>query len=401
MGFGIEMAERMAGVCADAPEVTNGKLKLAIGYQADGYISIAPDQSAKLTYEDGSVSEIRVSRTLERYPHAMSANIIAEWMRVLKEHGKIVITVTDFDKVCALYASDKSTAVNIEELVYGRQGESCEAFGSCYNEAKMRSLFHFAGGRSVIRLPDDGTVSLTMQAEKAKRYKLTGVGGIMSMPRLDFTDCATAVMDVTFKFGIGFLRRQGTNWGQTMTRALEGICNDSSKRYALTVDFDTLFTPDDVEELYRIIEENPHIDALAGLQMIREADFAIVSVKKNETENSPTVSRADLHSDAMPVATAHFGLTMIRLDSLRKLPRPWFVHVPDADGRWDGPGKIDDDINFWRKWEEAGFTLYQANLVRLGHMELVAKWPDRNLKPLYQGMNDYRANGKPQEVSAW
>ena len=45
----------------------------------------------------------------------------------------------------------------------------------------------------------------------------------------------------------------------------------------------------------------------------------------------------------MPARLAHFGLTLLRVERLLKLERPWFYGKPDADNSW-GEGRVDDDI---------------------------------------------------------
>ena len=95
--------------------------------------------------------------------------------------------------------------------------------------------------------------------------------------------------------------------------------------------------------------------------------------------------------------TAHFGLTALRTDCLRKLAKPWFLATPDADGNW-GDGRVDEDVNFWHGWAKAGFTLYQANKVRLGHMQWIISWPGKAFAPCHQLMGNYTTNGKHPTV---
>jgi hypothetical protein len=97
------------------------------------------------------------------------------------------------------------------------------------------------------------------------------------------------------------------------------------------------------------------------------------------------------------VPTAHFGLTLIRADKLRALPKPWFHSVPSPAGDWND-GHVDEDIEFWRKWGRAGNSLYLANRVAIGHAELMVRWPGEDLQVRFQSMTDFQTKGVPDEV---
>ena len=57
---------------------------------------------------------------------------------------------------------------------------------------------------------------------------------------------------------------------------------------------------------------------------------------------------------------------------------------------------VDDDIYFWRQWEKAGKTLYNANRVVVGHLELMIKWPGRDLNTFHQRVADFWRDGPPK-----
>jgi hypothetical protein len=112
--------------------------------------------------------------------------------------------------------------------------------------------------------------------------------------------------------------------------------------------------------------------------------------------------------DLTKLWTAHFGLTVIRAASLRKLPKPWFNGVPDAEGGWGDErtdksggriaGRTDPDIWFWLQMEKAGQQVFSANRVVVGHMELVINWPDGRMRPQFQYLDKWHKSGKPQGV---
>ena len=130
--------------------------------------------------------------------------------------------------------------------------------------------------------------------------------------------------------------------------------------YALTIDFDSMFTPKHIERLVSLIANNDHIDALAAIQPKRGCGTVLASMDKETT----------LEWDGSPikVASAHFGLTVIDLKKLEGVAKPWFRAQPDENGDWIG-NKIDDDVWFWKQWNEAGNSVYVDPGTRLGHLE--------------------------------
>ena len=116
--------------------------------------------------------------------------------------------------------------------------------------------------------------------------------------------------------------------------------------------------------------------------------------ENNNTANGIRVPVTDLAKDTMPALHAHFGLTLIRTDALKRCKKPWFIHHPDEDGSW-GEGRVDEDIHFWTNWHDSGNTLHIANHVTVGHIELVVSWPDRQMRSRPQFVNDYNNHGKP------
>jgi hypothetical protein len=59
----------------------------------------------------------------------------------------------------------------------------------------------------------------------------------------------------------------------------------------------------------------------------------------------PDVKRDYFEGDLSKIATGHFGLTLFRASTLKKLPHPWFLPDPDKDGLWE-KDRVDEDIYF-------------------------------------------------------
>lgn len=220
------------------------------------------------------------------------------------------------------------------------------------------------------------------------------VAAVLSIPRLCFSESMFRTLEAFRKLRIGVTKSTGVFWSQCLSRLMEPHLEDGTE-FILTVDYDTVFEADDVRELVRLMLANPHADAVFATQVGRDRDAVLLTIKGADGKNQGQVRReAVTDADLLPVSTGHFGLTLIRTASLAKLPRPWFHAQPGEDGRW-GEGRVDDDISFWRGWEKAGLTLYQANRVRVGHLQQVVTWPTPELKAVHQYVPEYTSGGKP------
>ncbi len=227
---------------------------------------------------------------------------------------------------------------------------------------------------------------------------IIGTVAVMSMPRYGFTDPLICLMEMTSKMQIPVFIRRGVFWHSSLTESFEmAMEQHPTCQYLMAIDFDTVFQINHVLELHRLMNENPDVDALFPSQIGRERDEALLTVKGENGNNSPLVSRADVDAELLNARTGHFGLTLIRTDALRKLPKPWFNAIPAKNGGW-GDGRIDADIYFWRLMEQAGMRVCQANTVRVGHWQEIISWPDKNLEPIHQYANAYRREGPPAEI---
>jgi len=104
----------------------------------------------------------------------------------------------------------------------------------------------------------------------------------------------------------------------------------------------------------------------------------------------------EFEPDLTPIETGHFGMTLIKLKALQDIPKPWLWSQPGLSGDWDDD-KIDADIYFWKKWREHNKTIYQANHIKLGHLQVVSTWPTNDWQIKHQYLNDWAENGKPKE----
>lgn len=163
----------------------------------------------------------------------------------------------------------------------------------------------------------------------------------------------------------------GVFYGQCMQIMLEDLCTQDVD-YAITIDFDSMFTAGHIQRLLNIISSYDYVDAIAALQPKRGSG-SVLAAMSQETE---------LEWDGKPikVTSAHFGLTVIDLSKLRDVPKPWFRSQPDENGRWTDDKKIDDDVWFWKQWFDSGRTCYVDPGCRLGHLEEMISVYDETMK---------------------
>ena len=229
-----------------------------------------------------------------------------------------------------------------------------------------------------------------------RRPKLK-IGAAMSVPRLGFTDSSTCIFEALTPLKMPIYKEQGVFWEQCLERALEHYV-DAGMDAVLTIDYDTIFTADDVLTLIRLMEENPDVDALVPVQQGRGMDTPLLSIKQPSGRRLEKCPPEMFASDLTKITTGHFGLTLIRTSALLDMPHPWFHGQPDAEGRW-GPTKTDADITFWRKMAKHSKRACLANRVTIGHGagDVIIR-PSERFQPLYQTAIDYRKVGKPEGV---
>ena len=188
----------------------------------------------------------------------------------------------------------------------------------------------------------------------------------------------------------------GAYWHQVLSQVMEEHIKEASCRYVFTCDYDSVFQYEDVMELYRLMEVQPDADAICALQSKRFADHALFGLRDADDEPITTLPNYCLDMNLLPIASGHFGLTIFRADSLRNHKRPWMVGSPNSEGVW-GDHRLDPDMDFWKRWRDAGLKLYLAPRVVIGHMQEMISWPAKDtLSTIHQSMQDYNDFGMPE-----
>jgi hypothetical protein len=154
----------------------------------------------------------------------------------------------------------------------------------------------------------------------------------------------------------------GAWWDHGVSNAFEDLIERGNVDWILAIDYDSMFTAEHVSNLLKRFGDNPHIDALAAIQPRRGSEETPIMSIGQTTE-------FEFADEAVKCDTAHFGLTLFRIEALRKMPLPWFMHTPDPRGSYRSKSRLDPDMYFWRKWADTGNTLYVDPHVRIGHLQ--------------------------------
>jgi predicted SAM-dependent methyltransferase len=377
---------------------------IAIDRKTGGEVFPVTDTNGPGLYADGTVDEIRASHVLEHFGHEQTLAVLKEWVRVLKPGGILKIAVPDFDKIVNWYVNGAgSQGVPLEQYLFGGHVDDNDRHGAMFNAQKLTQLMHMAGLGEVhpwkSELQDCAAlpVSLNLVGIKgAGKYpSLVGkVAACFSIPRLAFSDNMFCAQRAFVALQIPAIRKSGVFWGHALQGAMEMQLATGAK-YLLTVDYDTIFTTDDVLALYRLMEAHPEADAICPVQSGRDRATPLMTVADESGKAKAMLSPEEVAADLLELRTGHFGLTLIRSESLKKFPKPWFMHKPDEKGEW-GDGRIDDDIYFWIEGGKHGLRLFQANRVTVGHAQLVVSWPGQSMETIHQYASEYEYEGKPE-----
>ena len=362
--------------------------------------------AAWLDFADDSVDEVHASHILEHFPHGQVEGVLREWVRVLKPGGRIRIAVPDFELIAQAYLAGKD--IPAQGYVMGGQIDEHDFHKAIFDYEVLWDVMRTVGLRKIRRwpgVPGEAShlpISLNLEGEKARfsPQDLWEFGrkihAAMSVPRLGFMDNYFCAFSGLMPNGIQISKSTGAFWGQGMEKAIDQILDDPSKEYVLAMDYDTVYTRSDVEELMILALENPDADAIAPIQASRMRSTPLFTLTDREGNRRDQVMAEEMVADLVPAHTAHFGLTLLRCDAIRSLDRPLFWGRPGPDNTW-GPERVDDDIAFWERMRAAKRSIYIAPRVAVGHAELMIRWPGRDLQAIYQHPSEFWNHGRPEE----
>lgn len=348
-----------------------------------------------LPFPDGTVEEVRASHVLEHLTFRQASEALRDWFRVLQPGGVIRVAVPDVRKCLA--ADDGK---HLFYLMGGQQDEH-DIHRSAYDVERLEALLEHTGFEGVTEWhstdndTSSHTVSLNRLARKPmaaapapqRRTATVKVGAYCTHPRYEAVAARNIIDGALKALRIDLHCSQGVFWGQCMQRMFQDAV-DKGLDWILSIDSDSLFTAEHVRHLMDVFAQHPEIDALAALQCRRGAKFPLLTTG-NHAEGD------ELAIDGKPfrVTTAHFGLTLFRVDKLKTLPKPWFRSEPGEGGDWDDD-RLDDDIFFWHVWRAAGHNIHVAPSCSIGHLEETVAMFDANLQPQHVYVHEWRkANG--------
>lgn len=370
------------------------------GTEIDGWVNVDRRNGLEaypLPYADNSIDEIRASHVLEHFGHQETAAVVGEWVRVLKPGGRIRIAVPDAEAVARAVLGQEQLGVDPIHALHGSQSDENDVHRNSFNDEGLSLVMRRAGLSCVQRWSDDFLdcskyrFSLNLEGVKIPPLRECvdglGVEAVLSTGRISYSltqaNVATACQDL----GISCTRVTSAYYEKTLERVFDGLIKNGRK-WALCIDGDSVFTPEDVARLCLLAKQNPNAAAIIPIQAKRGGKGVLVSVTE---EGSPELGVADL----VPATQGHFGLTLVNLDVVKRMPKPWFAHEPDENGGW-GDGAIDADVAFWRHLVKLGAPVYAAARVVIGHIEEVVSWPDHRFETRYQQYGDWAENGKPE-----
>jgi SAM-dependent methyltransferase len=375
-----------------------GELELE-GYEArDGANG---DVLFPLPDADGSVDEIRASHVLEHFSHRQAADVLKDWVAKLAPGGRLRIAVPDFEKIARDYLDGND--IDIQGYTFGGHLDERDWHGCAFDRELLTEIFLNLG---LTRLHDwtselDDAAALPISLNLGG-YKPSGPAtrcenttAVLSAPRFGPVAHFRCALSAFGRSGVRYQVAGGAYWHQVMSEVMESQLEDASVRYVITCDYDTVFFYEDVMELYRLMEACPDVDAIIPVQSKRAANTALFGITGDDGKPKTSMPTSQLNRNLLPVSTGHFGLTIFRADMLRSFERPWMSSKPNSEGRWV-KGKVDPDIDFWFHWKESGRTLYLAPRVVVGHQIEMVAWPGKDLKTIYQTLNEFEEGGMPE-----
>lgn len=374
----------------DNIDISNGKQAYPLMLGRDG-----PD----MDFIFGRVEEIRASHILEHFEHSKVEEVLKHWFDALKPGGTIKIAVPDFAWIAAKYLDGED--IPTQGYLMGGQVDENDFHKTIFDENALRQLLELTGFTDIkeweSEIDDCASlpVSLNLQGTKPIALVMPKIGAVMSTPRLGFMDNFFCAYTALAPLKITLRKFTGAFWGQCLERAMEESIRDG-KEWVLAIDYDTIFTKQNVIDLIDSVNKSPDIDALAALQVHRTKHSPLMTMKDGAGDSLSKVPLETFDPHITKISTAHFGLTLIKVSKLKDMPKPWFWSKPGNNG-WDDE-RQDDDIYFWRQWEYYGNSLFLANRVPVGHAELMIRWPDKEFNAIHQHPSEFYADGKPTET---
>lgn len=363
--------------------------------QIEGFLPVDRkygQEAYPLPYQPNSIEEIRCCHMLEHLDWRDALAALTDWYEKLKPGGRVRIAVPDLDRVVNNRADN-----NWPRYLMGGHIDKNDFHKSCWTRGMLTDFMERAGFKNIMVWEPDGIDSASLPISlNLEGYKMSDavvnetpgavvdnlgaedqpvqdikIAGCIGIPRIGWNDHWGCVEEALRPWRIPLHRHTGAFWGHNIQTCLEKIVA-LGVDWAFTFDYDSMFTSKDISRMLDIFGQNPHIDALAALQTRRGCQQILCSNGDQGVETDTVTP--------FQARTAHFGLTLLRVEKLKDMPKPWFWDQPSASGSWQDDDRVDADIYFWRQWEKLGRTLYIAPDVRIGHLEVMVSELDESLQ---------------------
>lgn len=387
------------------------RLNIGAGDHAiPGFISIDQrfgHKADQLDYADNSVDEVYASHVLEHFAIGDVQRVLREWVRVLKPGGRIRVAVPSVERALLLNKKFVSSWELTNRWICGGQTDAYDFHLCSFTDESLERLMQSVGLRDVSRcaieyedcssIPVSIIRSGTKSAfvRKCDRKRRGSIVGVAMEPRLNFSmlaDCMNNTCEA-FRTSAGPLpvaKDSQVYWSKSMENKIAEMIDQFDPDYIVTFDFDSGYSPEDLNRLLTLMDNNLHLGAIFPVQMHRHADHPLCF----------RPDQYDYSTEITQVHFGHFGLTVIRrevFDVLKK-QRPWFFTMPSPHtATYDDYRESDGDISFWRLLIANGIPVAQANRVVIGHGELCMMWPGKG-ETRYQKVADFTASGRPADV---
>lgn len=352
------------------------------------------NKADKLDFLDGSVDAIYCSHTLEHFKFEDVRRVVSHWTRKLRPGGRIHIAVPDADVIEMARKETMGTGGLYQKWLFGAEIDEHDRHGTLFDRPLLTNLLNMCGFEAIevfqpfvndcSRIP----VSLNLTAVKRPSFAISAKPRVMlcqSTGRCTLTATQTMVAQALSKTGYDVSWDGGVFWEKSLSHLFNKAI-ELGYDYVITIDHDGVFTPKDVQDMVELAQRNIELAAIFPIQMSRH-------------ENKPLVMNphADYNGELTETVFGHFGLTIIRTEVLRKLPKPWIFSIPGPSGDWTTHPQSDSDITFWRNLNNAGFKVAQANRVILGHIVDSIRWPTKEGGVL-QPLPNYLEKGRPENI---
>lgn len=217
------------------------------------------------------------------------------------------------------------------------------------------------------------------------------VMGAISLPRLGFTPNFVNIVNSVGQMGIDMQFSWSYDWEISLSHLLYKA-ERKGVDIVVTIDYDSLFSVAQLYHMLSLMASFPEADIIFPVQAKRETEELICVVPGVPVGEKAPIALFQQHLTESQIG--HFGLTAIRMSRLVTAPHPWFWKQPNKEGRWE-EGDMNADIWFWDQIRKAPTPLraFQANGVRIAHIQQVATIPDVNLQLVHHYITKMMGEG--------